>query len=350
MTTNAGIACRARAECPECGGAGTAEYAGLRDRLFGAPGQWGMRSCRNCDLLWLDLIPENHEVGKLYARYYTHSANAGAASGAEVRGLKRKILARAFGYPGGDGAGALKGALASVLSQMQAFRDYAGGAVMWLPHSPGKKLLDLGCGSGEFPLRMRGLGWTVAGAETDPAAAKFAREKYGIDVRAGDVFNAGFAEKSFDAITLSHVIEHVPDPRAAFAKIASLLTPGGLVSVVTPNQHSLAHRCFGSAWRGLEVPRHFQVFSSASLGRAAKAAGLRVRELRTVARTARKIWWESRRLARAARGGALDLGTFDEVPGGAEKLRGLLFQAAEEAGSRALGWGEEILLIAERAP
>lgn len=343
MVTNAGIACRTRVACPVCSRVGTTAYAGLKDHLFGAPGEWGLRECAACDLLWLDPIPETNDIGKLYERYYTHGANAAGGKTA----LKRHLLAQAFGYPSPSRDPALE-SVAALLAVLPAFRDFAGGAVMWLPYTPGAKLLDIGCGSGEFPARMRSLGWDAAGVETDPAAAEFARAQYKLDVRSGDLFAQKYPAQSFDVVTLSHVIEHVPAPAEYFAEIRRILRPEGTVALVTPNRHSLAHCEFGSAWRGLEVPRHFHIFSRKSLRGLAEAAGLEVRELRTVTRTARNIWWESKKLAGA--GGRVNVGSDGIGPRGMDKARGFLFQAREELGNYTRAWGEEILLIAERAP
>lgn len=341
---NAGIVCHARVDCPSCKEAGAIRYDKLRDRLFRAPGEWRIRECKACDFAWLDPLPEAAELGKLYSHYYTHSENAKIKD--ENRDLlKRHLLAQAFGYPLPMRKPELE-IISAFLAVLPGLRDFAGGAVMWLPFRAGARLLDIGSGSGEFPKRMRELGWQVSGVETDPAAAKFARETYGLDIRGGDLVGANFSESEFHAITLSHVIEHVPDPQRYFQEIFRLLRPGGIVSLVTPNWHSRAHRKFAASWRGLEIPRHLQIFSQKKLLAMAVASGLQVKELRTVSRTARNIWWESKRIENA--GEANDIGLSPEAMRPAEKRRAIFFQIMEEFGNASHRWGEELLLLAEK--
>ncbi len=47
-------------------------YSGLRDRLFGAPGEWTLKECCRCMLVFLDPRPKEDEIGKAYKTYYTH--------------------------------------------------------------------------------------------------------------------------------------------------------------------------------------------------------------------------------------------------------------------------------------
>jgi SAM-dependent methyltransferase len=87
----------------------------------------------------------------------------------------------------------------------------------------------------------------------------------GLDVRCGSLEEQGYTSESFDAIHLCHVIEHVPDPQGLLAECARLLRPGGKLVIFTPNISSLSHRIFRQDWRGLEPPRHLQVFSPGAM-------------------------------------------------------------------------------------
>jgi len=83
----------------------------------------------------------------------------------------------------------------------------------------------------------------------------------------------GCPENSFDAVTMHHVIEHVFDPIATMREIYRILKPGGMVVAVTPNAESQGLRIYGSNWRGLEPPRHIQIFSPQALESTARKAG-----------------------------------------------------------------------------
>jgi 2-polyprenyl-3-methyl-5-hydroxy-6-metoxy-1,4-benzoquinol methylase len=152
---------------------------------------------------------------------------------------------------------------------------------MHLPAASGGRLLDIGCGNGAFLVGMRDRGWEVVGVEPDPVASQMARERHGLQVitetLAGAALPAAFAR----AITLNHVIEHVPDPVALLAMCRRLLQPGGKLVAVTPNVESLCHRLVGVRWSHLDPPRHLHLFSVGTLRACAEKAGLRIEILRS---------------------------------------------------------------------
>lgn len=141
------------------------------------------------------------------------------------------------------------------------------------------RLLDVGCGGGAFLLAARGRGWEVHGAELTPETARLAREAQGLDVRTGAPDGWGFDEASFDAVTLWHVLEHVPDPAGMVAQCARLLRPGGVTVVSVPNLRSVQAALAGRHWFHLDVPYHAVHFSPRSLGSLLRAEGFDVLEV-----------------------------------------------------------------------
>ncbi|HUJ78825.1 MAG TPA: class I SAM-dependent methyltransferase [Nitrospiria bacterium] len=125
-------------------------------------------------------------------------------------------------------------------------------------------LIDIGCGNGSYLARMKDLGWKVLGIEPDPASAQIAKNK-GIPVFSGSLEEAHLPEAIADYITMTHVIEHLPDPRSTLRECYRLLKPGGKVVVFTPNVDSLGHRLFRQAWMALDPPRHLMIFSVLSI-------------------------------------------------------------------------------------
>lgn len=139
------------------------------------------------------------------------------------------------------------------------------------------RLLDVGCGWGDFLHFARCCGWPVSGFEFSESVAQVAREKYGLDVRVGSLEEMGFPERSFDLVTLWHVLEHLREPRAALERIASLLAPGGLLALEVPNLDFLARK----SWRyPMSRTLHLYHFSPATLAALVERAGFRVLECR----------------------------------------------------------------------
>jgi SAM-dependent methyltransferase len=128
----------------------------------------------------------------------------------------------------------------------------------------GQRLLDIGCGNGNFLVSASEAGWQVSGIEPDPKAATAARQR-GVDVTVGTVDLLASESNCFDAITVSHVIEHVHEPKQLLQAVQRLLKPGGIVYIDTPNIQSHGAKLFRQNWRGLETPRHLVLFNPASL-------------------------------------------------------------------------------------
>jgi 2-polyprenyl-3-methyl-5-hydroxy-6-metoxy-1,4-benzoquinol methylase len=310
QSINEGIATEEVEECFLCGARGTMLHPALRDHVFGAPGEWRMVECRHCELAWLDPRPTPADIGKAYATYYTHgSQQAGTVfrtvlpSAKSLERMRQRvetwfrdaaegIRARRLGHaaPRISPGVAL---LSRLADWVPVIRDTALLSVAGLPPGAGRRLLDVGCGSGDFLLRMRARGWDVLGVEPDPVASAAARRS-GLNVRDGMLTDAAFADDTFDAIVLSHVIEHVHDPITLLRECGRVLRPGGVLVMMTPNLTSVGHRRFGADWRGLEPPRHLHVFSVGALAACVQRVGLVVSDVRTSARMVRGIWWVSR--------------------------------------------------------
>lgn len=102
-------------------------------------------------------------------------------------------------------------------------------------HAPGRRLLDIGSGPGYFLEAGATRGWQVLGFEPSGLACEYTRAR-GLNVMQG-FFSAANARGlgPFDAISLSMVLEHVRDPISVIAQARSLLNPGGLLLLISPN-------------------------------------------------------------------------------------------------------------------
>ncbi len=250
--------------CFLCGLEGAPLYSGITDRLFEAPGHWNLKKCPtgDCGLIWMDPSPLPEDLHLAYATYFTHGAEGGNPGGS----ARFRLFLYAVYRMGNSVAAGILG-LRRCKQKMET---------MYLDElSPGK-VLDVGCGDGKYLNRMHSLGWEVDGVDFDAKAIASAKTRYGLQLRQGSLQEQRFADGSFDAVTMSHSIEHVPDPVAQFAEAARIVKSGGRVVVTTPNSHGLGHQRFGDCWLGLDPPRHVHVFNLNSLRACAEKAGLKV--------------------------------------------------------------------------
>jgi SAM-dependent methyltransferase len=140
--------------------------------------------------------------------------------------------------------------------------------------TPGRnRLLDIGCGNGDFLIRAKDAGWEVTGLDFDPVAAQTAQRR-GVEARVGKLEDSPYVEASFDVITANQVIEHAHDPAAFLRSCWHLLKPGGRLWIGTPNLDTPAARRFGVHWQMLETPRHLILFTPSSLTYAFTRAGI----------------------------------------------------------------------------
>jgi len=96
-------------------------------------------------------------------------------------------------------------------------------------------LLDIGTGVGQFLYHAKNYYNKVYGTEISESAIAIAKNKYNIGIIQGEIENIQFSETTFDNITLFHVLEHVPKPKAVIEKCWSLLCPDGVLVIAVPN-------------------------------------------------------------------------------------------------------------------
>lgn len=141
----------------------------------------------------------------------------------------------------------------------------------------GGRLLDVGCGTGDFLASMQTAGWDVSGTELSASAVLMCRER-GLDVARTELRDLDAEPGSFDVVTLFNVLEHVLDPVADLAHVTTLLRSGGIAIVQVPNDFSLLqdaatqHTGHDNWW--IAVPDHLSYFDFDSLEHTARACGL----------------------------------------------------------------------------
>lgn len=102
----------------------------------------------------------------------------------------------------------------------------------------GDKLLDIGCGRGDFTKEFSDLGLEVAGMDREKGDSEMLQ---GIDIRIQEDLEQDrfpFEDNRFDVVFSKSVIEHIQNPDSFMKEQLRVLKPGGRIICMTPDWHS----------------------------------------------------------------------------------------------------------------
>lgn len=196
---------RAGTRLTACNLCGSTEWSHLFDETPLENFTFGVVQCLKCGLIATDPIPSDDFLEKLYS---IGSYKENTVSGTYC--LDEHVSSGDFGF---------------VLNRLR----------LQLGEQPGKRLLDVGCGMGAFVKSALEKGWDSYGIEPSPFASGIARKEMSDRIQTGFLHEGGYAESSFDAVTLWYVLEHVTDPTSILEKAHQLLKPGGMLFIAVPN-------------------------------------------------------------------------------------------------------------------
>lgn len=279
-------------------------FKGVKDLLFGVPGEWDFKQCAGCGLVFLDPRPAVKDMGRVYTASYSNRKSVKPSNGLSryallISKVKSVImldyLTNSYGYK--VNASLWKRMITLPFTVSPYLREQAAYSVMKLPFIPGGRLLDIGCGVGKFIEQMSDLGWKAEGLDADPVVVQICKSR-GLRVHEGTIEQQDYPDNYFDAITLKHVIEHIYDPVLLLKECHRILKPGGKLVLLTPNLESLGHKKFKYFWLGLDPPRHLFLFSAKTLSEAIQRAGYRVIHLSSTGRISEFNWLVSYNLSR----------------------------------------------------
>ena len=231
--------------CLICGGERAAPVFTATDRLYHTTNErFTVVRCGECGLLRLDPQPAPAELARYYPDTYWFAPGESAATRME-EAYRRLVLRdhvrfvdRALRASGAEGP-----------------------------------LLDVGCGGGLFLGMMRRRGFRVMGLDFSREAAGIAWSRQGAPAVCGNLEWAPFPAGSFAGVTMFHVLEHLPDPRAYLAAARDLLAAEGRLIVQTPNAACWQFRLLGRRWNGVDVPRHLYDYRASDLERLLASCG-----------------------------------------------------------------------------
>ena len=134
-------------------------------------------------------------------------------------------------------------------------------------YATGRVLLDIGAGEGTASAEAIRRGFLVRACEPSPSCRKQYASRNGFEPEA-TFFNTGYAEQNrhqVDAVLLSHVLEHLPDPVKLLEDVGVVLRPGGVIIIAVPLLGSILTAMMGKKDFFITPPEHLTFFSFAGL-------------------------------------------------------------------------------------
>jgi SAM-dependent methyltransferase len=129
-----------------------------------------------------------------------------------------------------------------------------------------KSLLDFGAGKGQFLAVSQERNWEGLGVETAPERARFAREKYKVNVQEEFYSSGKIKDGNFQLITLNHVLEHLPRPLDLLNELAiQNLAENGVLYIEVPRADSWQASIAGKSWMHWDIPKHLSHWTEEGL-------------------------------------------------------------------------------------
>lgn len=222
-------------KCPYCQNPVSTPYLKVRDEFL-TKEPFEILECSTCHLLYTSPRPAPDRIGAYYQsdEYLSHQENKSGFipkiyEAVKSVNLKRKFRLATEGLPVG-------------------------------------KMLEIGCGVGDFLLLAKNNGWDVTGIEPSANAKAIAQQRLGF-LPLDPSETASLESYSFDVITMWHVLEHVDNLMEQAMQIARLLKPHGRLVIAVPNYQSYDATYYKEKWAAWDVPRHLNHFNQDTLCR-----------------------------------------------------------------------------------
>ncbi|MCX7919853.1 MAG: methyltransferase domain-containing protein [bacterium] len=136
-----------------------------------------------------------------------------------------------------------------------------------------RKMLDIGCATCGLLAEFINRGWVAEGVEVSPEIIAFNR-RMGFKVVQGPLEQLSYSEQSFDFATMTHVIEHLPNPKQTVQEVWRILKPKGKLFIRTPNCDSIPRLIAGKDW--FSDQDHLFFFGTRTLTKLLEENGFRI--------------------------------------------------------------------------
>ncbi len=166
-----------------------------------------------------------------------------------------------------------------VSSVYQIVKNYTGSRKIKLFRKlvkPSAAVLDYGAGNGFLVSKLKEQNWNAFGVEPSSYARKQA-EYFNVKLYSS---LKELGDQNFSAISLWHVLEHIPNYREVLKQLTALLEEEGYLILALPNYNSWDASYYNSFWAAYDVPRHAYHFSKESIHVLSQEFNLKVRKIK----------------------------------------------------------------------
>lgn len=228
--------------CPLCGHTKFTNYMICDDHTVTAE-SFALVKCEKCTLVFTNPRPTLNELSKYYqsSEYISHTDRANSLFHIIYKLVRNYTLRQ-------------KSRLVTSISNGQG------------------KILDYGCGTGDFLKAMLKQGWEGHGYEPDVKAASIANAKTGESI----ISTIDKIDNNYDVITAWHVIEHVSELLDTMRKLKKALKAEGHLIIAVPNYQSYDAQYYREYWAAYDVPRHLYHFDRTSMKELARLLKLKL--------------------------------------------------------------------------
>jgi 2-polyprenyl-3-methyl-5-hydroxy-6-metoxy-1,4-benzoquinol methylase len=233
--------------CPVCGNNIFNPFLKVKDHFLSQE-EFSIQECDSCSFRFVNPRPGKSDIGRYYQsdKYISHDAE------------KSDLLSRLY-------------KLARIISIRGKFRIVK-------KFCMGGKILDIGCGTGEFLNYCRIKGFEVAGVEPNDKARAYAQSK-NLIIACKQLELLSGMNGMINCITMWHVLEHIHDLNELIMLIKQLLAPNGVLIVAVPNSNSWDAAYYKHFWAAYDIPRHIYHFTKGTMQGLASRTGLEVRKI-----------------------------------------------------------------------
>jgi 2-polyprenyl-3-methyl-5-hydroxy-6-metoxy-1,4-benzoquinol methylase len=228
--------------CPLCGHTQFKEYLNVRDHVVSKE-YFNLVECTSCAFVYTNPRPKEADLAKYYdSQDYISHSNTNHNVLDVVYFLARRFM------------------LQKKASWVYSVTKIKG------------RILDYGCGTGAFLNHLKNEGWEALGVEPNANARAIANNKNQQAYPDIESLPTG----GYDAITLWHVLEHIPDIHDKMIHLIGLLKKSGVLFLAVPNCASYDAVYYRENWAGYDVPRHVSHFTPETMKLLAKKHRLHI--------------------------------------------------------------------------